>query len=146
MPVKFLQTSLRFWFFLSYLITTVNEFISNPQLINHNSAVWRCRWPNFFTSLTFLKIVIEFRFTNELFADFDNQSKSWIFVSFYYIFNIHKFISKLQLIDYNSAVWRCRWPKSFTSLSTLKIVIFRRHWDWAIDFWFTSDIFGDFDN
>ena len=128
--------SLYYFFYLLY------EFISNLQLMYQNSAIWRCRWPNSFTSLTFLKIVIEFR----LFADFDNQSKYWIFVSFYYIFNIHKFISKLQLIDYNSAVWRCRWPKSFTSLSTLKIVIFRRHWDWAIDFWFTSDIFGDFDN
>ena len=29
MPVKFGQTSIRFWFFLSYLITTVNLFQAN---------------------------------------------------------------------------------------------------------------------
>ena len=36
MPVKFRQTIVRFWFFLSYLITTVKESLKLHNQYSHN--------------------------------------------------------------------------------------------------------------
>ena len=47
MPVKFGQTSIRFWFFLSYLITTVNTYLQPFSCKIYRSKVYPKCLPTF---------------------------------------------------------------------------------------------------